>query len=161
MLAVAEAGYRAIAPDIRGYGQSDQPRELETASWEDLILDLLAILDSLRVPKVSTSAYTSYMSSLCAFFYLCMSHTNINLCMSHTNINDQAKAFMVGKDFGAIPAYDFALHHPDRVSGVVTLGIPFSPKGIDFDLLPKGFYISRWRVNPVMKHILHTSFSWI
>jgi len=54
---------------------------------------------------------------------------------------------MVGKDFGAIPGYDFALHHPDRVSGVVTLGIPFSPKGLGLDLLPEGFYVSRWRVN--------------
>jgi len=54
MLAVAEAGYRAIAPDIRGYGLSEQPKDPEKANWEDLIHDLLAILDSLQIPKVST-----------------------------------------------------------------------------------------------------------
>lgn len=105
MMAAAEAGYRAIAPDIRGYGLSEQPKDPENAKWDDLVHDLLAILDSLQIPK----------------------------------------AFIVGKDFGAIPAYQFAVDHPDRVSGVVTLGIPFSPKGFDLDLLPKGFYVWRWR----------------
>lgn len=105
MLAVAEAGYRAIAPDLRGYGLSEQPKDPENAEWDDLVHDLLAILDSLKIPK----------------------------------------AFVVGKDFGAIPAYGFAVAHSDRVSGVVTLGIPFSPKGFDLDPLPKGFYVWRWR----------------
>jgi len=51
MLAVAAAGYRAIAPDCRGYGLSDQPPEDEEASWEDLVADVLAILDAYSVPK--------------------------------------------------------------------------------------------------------------
>ncbi|ONK77355.1 uncharacterized protein A4U43_C02F5670 [Asparagus officinalis] len=105
MLAMAEAGYRAIAPDCRGYGLSEQPKGEGNNKWEDLVDDLLAILDILHIPK----------------------------------------AFIVGKDFGAIPAYDFALSNPDRVSGVVTLGIPFSPQGFGLDLIPKGFYIWRWR----------------
>lgn len=52
MVAVAESGFRAIALDFRGYGLSDQPLELEKFSWEDLIADVLAILDSLGIPKV-------------------------------------------------------------------------------------------------------------
>nr|CAD1844401.1 unnamed protein product [Ananas comosus var. bracteatus] len=55
------------------------------------------------------------------------------------------KAFMIGKDFGALPAYHFALYHPDRVLGVVTSGIPFTPTGFNFASLPEGFYIKRWR----------------
>ncbi|XWS68621.1 hypothetical protein CRYUN_Cryun04dG0106400 [Craigia yunnanensis] len=57
------------------------------------------------------------------------------------------KAFLVGKDFGAVPAFLLAVIHPVRVSGVITLGIPFlipGPVGIQFDLLPKGFYMLRW-----------------
>ena len=53
MLAVAAAGYRAVAPDWRGYGLSDQPPEDEEASWDDLVADVLAILDALDVPTVS------------------------------------------------------------------------------------------------------------
>jgi pimeloyl-ACP methyl ester carboxylesterase len=52
MLAVAAAGYRAVAPDWRGYGLSDQPPEAEAASYDDLVEDLLAILDALSIPKV-------------------------------------------------------------------------------------------------------------
>jgi pimeloyl-ACP methyl ester carboxylesterase len=55
------------------------------------------------------------------------------------------QVFVVGKDYGAIPAYDFALRHPDRTRGVMCLGIPFSPEPFNFDTMPEGFYILRWR----------------
>ncbi|CAD6258130.1 unnamed protein product [Miscanthus lutarioriparius] len=105
MLAVAAAGYRAVAPDWRGYGLSDQPPEPEAASYDDLVEDLLAILDALSVPK----------------------------------------AFLVAKDFGARPAYEFALRHPSRTCGVMCLGIPFLNGGSSSTSLPEGFYILRWR----------------
>lgn len=56
MLAVAAAGYRAIAPDSRGYGLSDQPPEDVEATWEDLVADVLAILDALSIQKVVTTS---------------------------------------------------------------------------------------------------------
>ncbi|KAK3039572.1 hypothetical protein RJ639_027716 [Escallonia herrerae] len=55
-----------------------------------------------------------------------------------------AKVFLVGKDLGARPVYHFALLHPDRVSGVITLGVPFlltGPEAFPSDQLPKGFYM--------------------
>ncbi|XP_051128326.1 uncharacterized protein LOC127249532 [Andrographis paniculata] len=52
MLAVAEAGFRAIAPDYRGYGLSDPPPEPEKATFRDLVEDLLALLDALSLCKV-------------------------------------------------------------------------------------------------------------
>ncbi|KQJ97299.1 uncharacterized protein LOC100835957 [Brachypodium distachyon] len=105
MQAVAAAGYRAVALDWRGYGLSDQPPEKETASRDDLVEDLLALLDALAVHK----------------------------------------AFLIAKDFGAMPAYDFALRHPSRTSGVMCLGIPYLHGGSPFTTLPEGFYILRWR----------------
>ncbi|KAF5189331.1 Epoxide hydrolase [Thalictrum thalictroides] len=57
------------------------------------------------------------------------------------------RAFLIGKDFGAWPVYLFALQRPGRVSGIVTLGVPFIPPGSrNFHVLPEGFYISRWKV---------------
>ncbi|CAK9174770.1 unnamed protein product [Ilex paraguariensis] len=47
MIAVANAGFRAIAPDYRGYGLSDQPAEREKVIFKDLVDDLLVILDFL------------------------------------------------------------------------------------------------------------------
>lgn len=52
MIAVAEAGFKAIAPDYRGYGLSEQPPEPENVTWEDLVTDLVAILDLLSISKV-------------------------------------------------------------------------------------------------------------
>uniref|UniRef100_A0A2N9IDJ0 AB hydrolase-1 domain-containing protein n=1 Tax=Fagus sylvatica TaxID=28930 RepID=A0A2N9IDJ0_FAGSY len=107
MMAVANAGFRAIAPDYRGYGLSDPPPEPEKATFSDLISDLLGILDALQIDKV----------------------------------------FLIAKDFGTRPAYVFANFHPERVLGVVTMGVPYLPPGPTtfYQNLPKGFYISRWR----------------
>ncbi|XP_057751749.1 uncharacterized protein LOC130969863 [Arachis stenosperma] len=104
MIALANAGFKAIAPDFRGYGLSDPS---PNATFSHLLTDLLAILDSLAIPKV----------------------------------------FLVGKDFGGRPAYLFSILHPERVLGVITLGVPYVPPGpLHFSkLLPEGFYISRWQ----------------
>ncbi|XP_059301353.1 uncharacterized protein LOC132053376 [Lycium ferocissimum] len=108
MIAMAEAGFRAIAPDYRGYGLSDMPKEPEKTKFKDLVDDLLDMLDSLGIHQV----------------------------------------ILVGKDFGGRVAYHFALLHPDRVSAVATLGVPFLPTGpVTFprDLIPRGFYVLRWQ----------------
>ena len=50
------------------------------------------------------------------------------------------QAFIVGKDSGAFPAFQVAVVHLERVTGIV--GIPFMPSGISILLmhfLPKGF----------------------
>lgn len=52
MIAVANAGFRAIATDFRGYGLSDPPPDPEKASYLDIISDLIALLDALGIPKV-------------------------------------------------------------------------------------------------------------
>ncbi|KAJ9566073.1 hypothetical protein OSB04_002039 [Centaurea solstitialis] len=52
MIAVAKAGYRAIAPDYRGYGLSDVPAEPEKTSFADLVADTATILASLAISKV-------------------------------------------------------------------------------------------------------------
>ncbi|XP_062016965.1 uncharacterized protein LOC133733344 [Rosa rugosa] len=108
MIALANAGFRAIAPDYRGYGLSDPPPQPDKATFLDLDNDLLAILDALAIPKV----------------------------------------FLIGKDFGAWPAYIFAGLHPERTLGVVTMGVPYMPKSSRpqfINHLPEGFYISRWQ----------------
>jgi len=57
--------------------------------------------------------------------------------------------FLVGKDFGGPPAYLFSILHPERVLGVITLGVPYVPPGPSMlqNYLPEGFYILRWKVN--------------
>ncbi|CAI8592616.1 unnamed protein product [Vicia faba] len=108
MIAVADAGYRAIAYDFRGYGLSEHPEEPEKATSMDLVHEVKDLLDSLEI----------------------------------------SKAFIIGKDFGAIIAYLVAVVYPEKVASVITLGIPFINPGasaVKKDLLPKGFYITRWQ----------------
>ncbi|KAL8235586.1 hypothetical protein R6Q59_016667 [Mikania micrantha] len=107
MIDVANAGFRVIAPDYRGYGLSDIPAQPEKASFVDLVNDTASILESLVISKV----------------------------------------FVIGKDFGAMVAYTFALFHPEKVTGIITLGVPFMRPGFHKThlALPEGFYIRRWQ----------------
>ncbi|CAN0852966.1 Bifunctional epoxide hydrolase 2 [Linum grandiflorum] len=59
------------------------------------------------------------------------------------------KVVLVGKDFGSFVASWFEVLHPEKVLGLVNLGIPFMVpiKGASMSSqLPEGFYVSRWRV---------------
>src|SRR5882672_5948169 len=45
--AIAAAGYHAVAPDMRGYGQSDKPAEIDRYTVFHLIGDVLGVCDAL------------------------------------------------------------------------------------------------------------------
>lgn len=47
--AVADAGYRAIAPDMRGYGKSSCPLAIDAYGVEELCGDLVGMLDALEI----------------------------------------------------------------------------------------------------------------
>lgn len=64
MVAVAAAGFRAIAPDYRGYGLSDPPAEPEKTSFEDITNDLLATLDHLGINKVISIEFNCFLMFL-------------------------------------------------------------------------------------------------
>ena len=89
LTALAAAGYRAVALDMKGYGQSDRPLALEAYQARVVSDDLAAVLDALGAER----------------------------------------AVFVGHDFGAKAAFCMALHHPERVAGVVSLAVPY---GVQF-----------------------------
>ncbi|MEL7209568.1 MAG: alpha/beta fold hydrolase, partial [Actinomycetota bacterium] len=45
--ALAEAGYRAVAIDVRGYGRSAAPADIEAYSMMELVGDVIAVIDDL------------------------------------------------------------------------------------------------------------------
>ncbi len=49
--AVAAAGFRAIAPDQRGYGMTDQPQDIASYDIHHLTGDLVGMLDALEIEK--------------------------------------------------------------------------------------------------------------
>eukprot|EP01018_Ginkgo_biloba_P034280 Gb_27130 [translate_table: standard] len=52
MIALANAGFHAIAQDFRGYGLSDQPSEPEKATFVDLVEDMVGLLNVFGIKKV-------------------------------------------------------------------------------------------------------------
>jgi pimeloyl-ACP methyl ester carboxylesterase len=52
MAALAARGFRALAPDLRGYGDSSAPADPASYTILHLVGDAVALLDHLRLPKV-------------------------------------------------------------------------------------------------------------
>lgn len=82
--ALAAAGFHAVAPDMRGYGQTDRPADVARYSTFDLVGDLVGLIDALG----------------------------------------HQRAVLVGNDWGSTVAWQAALMRPDRINGVVAIGVP-------------------------------------
>lgn len=51
--ALAKAGFRAIAPDMRGYGQTDKPKAIDQYTLFHLTGDMIGLLDALSIEKAA------------------------------------------------------------------------------------------------------------
>src|SRR3989454_1115205 len=49
--ALAGAGFRALAPDMRGYGRSDAPEPIEAYTLLHIVGDMVGLLDALKIPE--------------------------------------------------------------------------------------------------------------
>lgn len=52
ILSLAALGYRTIAPDLRGYGDTDAPPSPESYTVFHIVGDLVGLLDSMGIDKV-------------------------------------------------------------------------------------------------------------
>ncbi|MCL4685140.1 alpha/beta hydrolase [Myxococcota bacterium] len=86
--AVSAAGFRAVAPDQRGYGGSDRPEPISAYDIHHLCGDLVGLLDALEIDK----------------------------------------AVFVGHDWGGFVVWAMAILHSDRVSGIVGVNTPYTPR---------------------------------
>jgi len=86
--ALADAGYRAIALDMRGFGGSSAPAEVEAYDILELSADMAALLDALGIER----------------------------------------AAIVGHDWGATVAWQFALGYPRRTVCVAGISVPLVPR---------------------------------
>lgn len=68
---LVEAGYRVIAPDQRGFGESEAPRETKAYAIENYVADLVALLDTLGIAKVRLVGH-DWAAAVCWQF--CMKH---------------------------------------------------------------------------------------
>jgi hypothetical protein len=52
--ALAEAGFHAIAPDMRGYGQTDRPEQIDRHTLLHHVGDVVGLLDALGIETAVT-----------------------------------------------------------------------------------------------------------
>jgi pimeloyl-ACP methyl ester carboxylesterase len=55
--ALAEAGFHAVAPDMRGYGQTDRPQEIEKYTLFHLVGDMVGLLDALGAEQAAIAGH--------------------------------------------------------------------------------------------------------
>ena len=63
--ALADAGFHAVAPDMRGYGQTDRPHEIDQYTLFHLVGDMVGLLDALDAES-AVIAIASSPSTRCA-----------------------------------------------------------------------------------------------
>ncbi|KAF3673876.1 hypothetical protein BC332_07057 [Capsicum chinense] len=69
MLYLSNKGYRAIAPDLRGYGDTDCPSAIDSYTALHIVGDLVALLDVLELEKVFLVGH-DWGASICWYFCL-------------------------------------------------------------------------------------------
>lgn len=57
IVALADLGYRAVAPDLRGYGDTDAPVDVASYTYFHVVGDLVALIESLGVESVFLVAH--------------------------------------------------------------------------------------------------------
>jgi pimeloyl-ACP methyl ester carboxylesterase len=84
---LGDAGYRALAPDLRGYGRSSHPRgDVAEYGSDRLTADLCGLLDHFG----------------------------------------HSQAAFVGHDWGAMLVWEMGKLHPDRMSSIYNMSVPFT-----------------------------------
>lgn len=49
--AIRDAGFRVLAPDLRGYGGSDKPEAIEAYDMENMTADIIGLIDAMDAPQ--------------------------------------------------------------------------------------------------------------
>ncbi len=57
LAALADAGYHAVAPDMRGYGQTDRPEAIDQYSLLHLVGDIVGLIDALGEPTAVVAGH--------------------------------------------------------------------------------------------------------
>ena len=153
MQALADAGYHAIAPDQRGYGQTGGPDAEDQYTVMHLVGDIIGLLDALGEQQV-------YSSPPIWSWKVFPSISRVRKVFPHSAFEDVMLGFetlqvlVVGHNWGAIVGWWLCLLRPDRVKGYVAVAVPaFARPPGETDwvqqwraALGEGFYICRFQV---------------
>ncbi|KAF9993259.1 hypothetical protein BGZ79_002091 [Entomortierella chlamydospora] len=106
---LAKLGYRVIAPDTLGYGQTDAPMELHKYGMKTVCAHLAALLDILEIPKVTIIGHDWGGAIVWRFglYYPNRLHGIISIC---TPYNPPKKEFMSLEEIvKVLPEFEYQL----------------------------------------------------
>jgi pimeloyl-ACP methyl ester carboxylesterase len=132
MAALAARGYRAVAPDLRGYGDSDAPPDASAYTTFHVVGDLVALIADLGQPQVFAASGCINQSvrflaprKLRGNYYLMF---DFFLSLFWIGFLCSRQVFVVGHDWGAIVAWQLCLLRPDLVRALVNLSVVYHPR---------------------------------
>ena len=114
LIALAAAGYHAVAPDQRGYGETGPPAR----AGHDIAGHDGAGHDGAAYDGPGQDDVASYT----------MLHLTGDVIALMDALGAE-QAVVAGHDWGAPVAWHTALFRPDRVRGVIGLSVPYRPRG--------------------------------
>lgn len=103
--ALARAGFRVVAPDLRGYGLSDQPRSVGAYDVRVLARDVERLIAALATPDDGGTRTAG-------------DHAVTR------NAEESVAAAVVGHDWGGVIAWALAMRAPERLQRLVVINAP-------------------------------------
>jgi len=118
--ALAEAGYRVVAPDLRGYNTSEKPKGVDAYRLRYLVRDVLGLIDAFGGDGAGNDDTGGDANA--------NSTNGDDVGGEDTNeaaVNDDASLpLLVGHDWGGIIAWEVAIRHPERIERLAILNAP-------------------------------------
>ncbi|RLM98511.1 hypothetical protein C2845_PM06G35260 [Panicum miliaceum] len=150
MAALAARGFRALAPDLRGYGESSVPDDPAAYSIFHLVGDVVALLDHLQLTKVPPFLFASFqLTSRSGVIDLSCGVLTLTMDAS-VGVRCRTR---LGSPGGV--AWLLCLFRPDRVRAVVALGVPYFPRHPRpmtevFAAFGDGFYMTQFQITSLL-----------
>jgi len=130
---LVEAGYRVIAPDLRGFGASDRPADVDAYRLEASVADILAILDQRGIEQADVVGHDwgAALGWALAGFVPDRVRSLVAVSVGHpagyfTDTLRQRgieRADVVGHDWGAALGGALAGFVPDRIRSLVAVSV--------------------------------------
>jgi pimeloyl-ACP methyl ester carboxylesterase len=124
--ALADAGYHAVAPDVRGYGRSDKPEAIDAYSMKHLLADFTGLLDALgeRTAVVVGHDWGAAMAWNCAALHPDRFRAVVGMSVPHLGRTPMPPTQLFKHMFGARWFYILYFQEPGVAEAELEADIP-------------------------------------
>ncbi len=155
--AIAESGYRVVIPEMRGYGKTEAPDEVESYDIVNLAADMTGVLDTLGVEKANIIGHDwgAIVAANTVLLHPNRFSSLVLMSVPYTGRPDQSPLESMKAKFG--DNFFYILYH-NKAGGIAEAEYDADPRGI----------LSRLYLSPnsprkprMLTHQHHTAGGWI